>query len=125
MIQNKKQFFTDEFYSNPELTLDIMNKLLDEEYLDSKDMYESGSFLMMDVKDTEETRQILAPIISNMESYIQYNNNGWLTPKDEEIIGLSGLHDEHYKVNHRDGNEIMWCKDREQFLFACDLEYDF
>ena len=116
----KKSFYTEEFYSNPIITLDILNKLEKEKCVADKDMYQNGDFLFMEVYDNDKTREILSPIISDFSSYINYNNDTFVSNEASQL-GLCALQDDHFKNFDLD-NKIIWDAENEQFVFAVMLE---
>lgn len=115
-----KNFFTTGFYNDPQLTLDVMNKLVDSKQVANKDMYQDGTFLFMEVFENDTTKEILSPVISDLETYKAYNNEGFVSDETTEI-GLCALQDEHRKVFYHDGKEIKWDSDAERFVFEDDL----
>ena len=120
----RKDFFTQEFYENPNLTLDIMNQLVEGDHVADMDMYQSGTFLFMEVYDNDETKKILAPVISDLETYKEYNNKNYFSDETTQI-GLCALFDEHSDVFFKQGKEIMWDNDCRQFVFQDDfMDYD-
>ena len=120
----RKDFFTQEFYENPNLTLDIMNQLVEGYHVAGMDMYQSGTFLFMEVYENDDTKKILAPVISVLETYKEYNNKNYASDEPTQI-GLCALFDEHSGVFFKKGKEIMWDKDCRQFVFQDDfMDYD-
>lgn len=115
-----KNFFTIGFYNDPQLTLDVMNKLVDSKQVADKDMYQDGTFLFMEVFENETTRDILSPVISDLEVYKAYDNEGFVSDETTEI-GLCALQDEHRRIFYHDGKEIKWDADAERFVFEGDL----
>lgn len=103
----KRPFFTEAFYTDPQLTLDVLNKLVEDNLVADKDMYQSGTFLFMEVFENENANRILAEVISDMDAYKKYNNEGWVSDESTEI-GLCALQDEHRKLFYHDGKEIKW-----------------
>lgn len=120
----KRPFFTEAFYTNPQLTLDVLNKLVEDNLVADKDMYQSGTFLFMEVFENENVNRILAEVISDMDAYKKYNNEGWVSDESTEI-GLCALQDEHRKFFYHDGKEIKWDHEREIFLFENDMNADY
>ena len=112
-----KNFFTADFYENPQLTLDIFNQLLTGGYVAYKDMYESGRFLFMDVFNNDKTKHILSQVISDLEAYKLYDKEGWLASAAATEISLCGLHDEHCRTFSLAGKEIKWDAEVESFVF--------
>lgn len=115
-----KNFFTTEFYKDPKLTLDVMNKLVESKQVADRDMYSSGSFLFMEVFENETTKEILSPVISDLEAYKAYNNECFVSDETTEI-GICALMDEHQRMFYRDGKEIRWDAEAEYFVFEEDL----
>lgn len=115
-----KQFFTTEFYKDPQLTLDVMNKLVVSRQIADKDMYQDGTFLYMEVFENDTTKEILSPVISDLEAYKAFNNEGFVSDETTEI-GLCALQDEHRKIFYHDGKEIKWDANAECFVFEEDL----
>ena len=120
MIMEKKGFFTQEFYENPTLTLDVFNKLASSDHVATIDMYRSGTFLYMEVFENDETKEILSQVISNLSLYKEYNNEGW-TPSEPARIGLCALHYEHQVFFGYD-KEIARDLDSEIFVFNEDKD---
>ncbi len=119
-MKEKQPFYTEKFYEDPKITLDILNKLIDDDHVADMDMYKSGTFLFMEVYDNEKTRDILSPIISDIDAYIKYNNEGWVSDESTEI-GLCGLQDDHRSQFYNDGQEILWDDRFREFVFLDDL----
>ena len=115
-----KNFFTTDFYSDPQLTLDVMNKLVESKQVADKDMYQDGTFLFMEVFENDTTKEILSPVISDLEAYKAYNNESFVSDATTEI-GLCALQDEHRRIFYPDGKEIKWDADAECFVFEEDL----
>lgn len=121
-----KTFFTVEFYEKPELTLEALDRLVEGKHVASQDMYEGGEFLYMEVYENEDTKQILSPVISDLEAYKAYNNEYFVSDETTQI-GLCALVDE-YDHSFRDfeGNkEIRWNKDVKAFVFAENMPSKF
>lgn len=116
---NRKDFFTQELYENPYLTVMVLNELVESDHVADKEMYQSGTFLFMEVYDNEETRKILSPVISNMEAYMEYNNKNF-TSDEETQVGLCALQNEHYHTFGNE-NEIKWNFESERFDFATNM----
>lgn len=116
----RKNFFTTEFYENPELTLDTLNQLFQTKQVADKDMYQNGTFLYLEVFENDKTKEILSPVISDLEAYKVYNNEGFVSDETTEI-GLCALQDEHRRIFYHDGKEIKWDADAERFVFEEDL----
>ena len=103
----KYNFLTDEFYSSEYKTLDVFNKLIKNDKLISEnDMYSNGGFLVLEVYDNEETRNILKSLISDFDEYKKQNNKDFYPSKNDKI-GLCLLHDIHWSTFGNE-TEIMW-----------------
>lgn len=117
----KKTFLTDEFYENPQLTLDAFNELSDNKYQNTivLGMYGSGGYLYMLLKDNDEVRDILSDIISDFDEYKKADIEAYMDTNEDEI-SVSMLNDEY---RHVFGNEyeIMWDKHKKIFMFAKDF----
>jgi len=119
---NRKEFLTDEFYSNTFATLTALNELVKQKLVADKDMYSSGTFLFMEVYDNEKSRKILSTVISDFDKYKEFNNSNFAS--DETTgIGLSALQDLHCK-HFGNSDEIMWDNEAEEFELRCVLEND-
>lgn len=121
-IMERKDFFTPEFYENPELALDILNQLVQQKQVADQDMYQSGEFLFMEVYENEDTKKILSPVISDLEAYKVYNNESFVSDETTQI-GLCALQDEHSRF-FRDVEgykEIRWNAVVREFVFAEDM----
>lgn len=118
----RTDFFTTDFYENPELTLEVLNKLVDSNLVADWDMYHSGTLLFMEVFESEKTKELLSKVISNLDIYKAYNNERYVSDETTEI-GLCALYDEHTDTfKFSEGNkEIKWDKEAERFLFAEDF----
>ena len=117
-----KQFFTTEFYKDPQLTLDVMNKLVGSKQVADKEMYQDGTFLYMEVFENDTTKEILSPVISDLEAYKAFNNEGFVSDETTEI-GLCALQDEHSRFfrDFEGDKEIRWNHEAEAFVFAEDM----
>lgn len=117
-----KDFFTTEFYENPELTLDVLNQLVQQNQVAYQEMYQSGEFLFMEVFENEDTKQILSSIISDLEAYKTYNNENFVSDGNTQI-GLCALQDEHsHFFRDCEGyKEIRWDNEAEVFFFTEDM----
>lgn len=58
-----KDFFTDEFYKNPYLTVSVLNELVQAKQVADQEMYQSGTFLFMEVFNNEQTQKILSRVV--------------------------------------------------------------
>lgn len=119
MKQKKYTFFTEEFYNNKSLALEVLNKCLEENFkhINDYDTYTSGEILFWDMKENEETKEILKPIISDLEAFKKENAEQFVTDDDTEI-GLhfiASAYDEFYR------NSIMY--DESYKLFMSYEEY--
>lgn len=114
-MKEKELFLTDAFYADANLTLDILNELIDKNQVADYEMYQNGTFLWMEVFENEITKKILSPIISDFEAYKLYNADNFSTD-DETEIGLSPLQTLH---RNQFGNykEIKWDEKKSRFLF--------
>lgn len=121
----KKYFFTEEFYLKPQLTLDVMNELVKKGQVADQDMYQSGTFLFMEVFENETTKKILSSVISDLEAYKKYNNENYASDESTEI-GLCALHDEHTVAFRWDQGDkcIKWDAGIKEFVFNEDFEYE-
>lgn len=115
-----KQFFTTDFYNNPDLTLNVLNALVKEGHVADMEMYQNGTFLFMEVYENDKTNEILSPIISDLEAYKSYNNECFVSDETTQI-GLCALQVEHSEVFHKDGKEIKWDTKAGCFVFSDDL----
>lgn len=121
-----KNFFTTEFYENPGLTLEVLNRLVEGKHVADQDMYEGGEFLYMEVYENEETKKILSLVISDLEAYKAYNNECFVSDAATQI-GLCALQDEHDHLfrNFKGNKEIRWNNDVNTFVFAEDMPSKF
>lgn len=121
-----KNFFTTEFYEQPELALEVLNRLVEGKHVTDQDMYEGGEFLYMEVYENEDTKKILSPVISDLEAYKAYNNECFVSNETTQI-GLCALQDEHeHFFRDSEGNkEIRWNNDAKAFVFAEDMPSKF
>lgn len=110
---NKKTFFTEEFYQSPIITMDILNELIkDRDNIVELDMYTSGEFLTLVVHENENTKKILAVIISDLDQYKEFNNEMFVNNCG---IGLSALQIEHCIAFDGD-DEIVYDSDENEFI---------
>lgn len=116
-----KVFLTQEFYTDPQLTLDIFNQLVEKKQVASIDMYKSGTFRFFEVYENEETKSILAPIIADLDAYKAYNNENY-TYNELTQINLGALQDEHTSAfKHLPGyKSISWSYEYDEFVFEED-----
>lgn len=121
-----KNFFTTEFYRNPELTLEVLNLLVEGKHVVCQDMYEGGEFLYMEVYENEDTKKILSSVISDLEAYKAYNNECFISGETTQI-GLCALQDEHdyFFRDFKENKEIRWNNDAKAFIFAEDMPSKF
>ncbi|MGL5913457.1 MAG: hypothetical protein ACRCZB_04775 [Bacteroidales bacterium] len=115
-----QEFLTEEFYLSEFTTRDVFNKLIKNKLVADKDMYSSGEFLFMEVIDNEKSREILAPVISNLKEYKEFNESH-LVCDSKCVIDMSMLQELHYRHFGRD-SEIMWDNENEEFELRCALE---
>lgn len=122
----RKDFFTQAFYENPELTLDILNQLVQQKQVADQDMYQNGEFLFMEVYENEDTKKILSPVISDLEAYKVYNNESFVSDETTQI-GLCALQDEHSRFfrDVEDYKGIRWNAVVREFVFAEDMPEGF
>lgn len=112
----KPAFFTDMFYNHPYLTIKVLNTLIETGNYDkgSFDMYGSGEFLSMDVKDCPESREILSALISDFEAYDAYDKGRYMgTP--EGYFGLCSLQEVHDEFSPSE-DWIRWDEETEKFV---------
>ena len=116
-----KDFFTTEFYENPELTLNVLNQLVSQKQVADNDMYQNGEFLYMEVYENEDTKKILSSVISDLEAYKDYNNESFVSDETTQI-GLCALQDEHssYFRSFEGDKEIKWDAEINEFVFGED-----
>lgn len=114
MKKNENNIFTTSFYENECLTLDVLNKLKNPEYIVYFHMCESGEFLIMDIVRNKETESILSEVISDINAYIAYNNEKYYC--NEDGISLAALCDAHAKAHK--GDYIFWDRECETFYFV-------
>lgn len=107
--------YTEKFFKNPIITLDIFNKLLKNKHIVSQDMYESGEFLFASIVDNKETREILSPIIKDFDLYIKSYEEDY-SPCEIGQIGLCAIQAEHAE-NFENDDKIMWDSASEEFVF--------
>ena len=122
----RKDFFTPDFYENPEQTLDVLNQLVNQKQVSDADMYQRGEFLFMEVFENEETKKILSSVISDLDAYKIYNNENYASDQATQI-GLCALHDEHNSIfrYHEGFKGIKWNSDAEEFAFAENMPSNF
>lgn len=119
----RKDFFTQDFYERPELTLNILNELVKTKQVADMDMYLSGEFLFMEVYENDDTKRLLAQVISDLEAYKTYNNANYVSDETTQI-GLCALEDEHNHVFKRTGKVIMWDAGQEEFVHEEDFDFE-
>lgn len=112
----KYPFLTDKFYSSTFETLSVFNAILKSKLDDDKDMYTSGTYLSMGVKDCEQSRIILSKLISDFPAYEELNKSRGYAP-----LSLNTLQEIHLET-FGPGDEIMWDSEREEFEFRCAFE---
>lgn len=122
----RKDFFTNEFYENSELTLSVLNQLVNQDHVADQDMYQNGEFLYMEVYENEITKKILSSVISDLEAYKAYNNESFVSDETTQI-GLCALQDEHSKFfrNAEGYKEIRWNAVVREFVHEEDMPINF
>nr|WP_302830047.1 hypothetical protein [uncultured Bacteroides sp.] len=122
-----KDFFTTEFYKNPDLTLDVLNQLIQQKQVADIEMYDSGTFFYMCVHDNDESRSLLSQVISDFDAYKGYNDECFACKCSEFLIVLCALHDEHSSFfrSFEGCKEIKWDREAGAFLFAEDMPSKF
>lgn len=117
-----KNFFTTEFYENPELTLEVLNRLVEGKHVANQDMYQNGEFLFMEVYENEDTKKILSSVILNLEAYKAYNNENFVSDGTTQI-GLCALQNEHNRFfrSLEGDKEIRWYSEERTFVFSEDM----
>lgn len=113
-----KPFFSEEFYTNPNATLDVLNKLNKNKFIKERDMYTSGEFLIFEVLRNESTLEIVSKIISNIDAYSEENKKSYTYNRDG--LDFSLLVDEYNQVFDSE-YEIMWDAENADFCFAMAL----
>lgn len=118
-----RNFLQPEFYKNPELTLKVLNELIQQKQVEDKEMYEKGTFLYMGVYDNKRSRSILSQVISDFDAYKEYNDECSLFKSSEQLIVLCALHEEHRCFfKYFDGcKEIKYNHETGLFLFEEDM----
>lgn len=120
------KMFTEDFYKNPNLAKDVLNRLVNEKQVSNMDMYKSGTFLYMDVYDNDKAKEILSSVICDMNAYKKYNGESFVSDEKTQI-GLCALQDEHGRFFHdlEGDKEIKWDAELEEFVFAEDIPFSF
>lgn len=113
-----QSYFTEKFYQNPILTLDILNQLKSSKFVKELDMYSSGEFLIFEVIHNTETEKIVSMIISDLSAYSVQNQKDY-TYKGPNID--FSLLVEEYKYVFDSEYEIMWDAENNTFCFANSL----
>jgi len=116
MMNETVDFLTERFYNDPVLTLNILNELDSGlNHIADKDMYGSGEWLFMEAYENEATKNILSPVIKDLEAYKQYNNEKF-TADETTQIGLCAL--QHLHTKHFDWKfGIVWDNENQEFDF--------
>lgn len=119
----REKFFRQDFYERPELTLNILNELVETKQVAVMDMYSSGEFLYMCVYENDKTKKLLSQVISNMGAYKKYSATHFVeyAPKD---ISLCALEYHHEHVFWRTGKTIMWDEELRKFVFDEDFDFE-
>lgn len=117
----KKPYYTDAFYSNPRLALDVLNKLNSTKFVKELDMYSSGTFLIFEVTRNEETEKIVSSVISDIDGYLIANQGNF--SYNGTNLDFSALHEEHME-NNASTHEIKWNAEEREFCFANELWED-
>lgn len=104
-----------DFFLNEYLAVNLLNQIVEkgDEIIELFEIYTGGRFLMLEVKDTPASREILSSVISDIDAYKELNKDGFVNSGDE-VIGLPALvdiYEQHYWNQH----SIMWDKDSNQF----------
>lgn len=116
-----QSYFTEDFYKNPNLTLDALNQLKSSKFVKELDMYGSGEFLIFEVLHNTETEMIISKIISDLTAYSLQNQKDYTYQGNG--IDFSLLVDE-YKSVFDSEYEIMWDAEDHTFCFASSLWED-
>lgn len=109
-MKENKPFYTEKFYTDDFTIVGILNELQDGNLITNKDAYSSGDLLFLDIRDCPESRNLLSPIVRNIEDYLKENNESYL--HSEIDLGLSLLLDD-YEKHFR--SPIKWDNDVECF----------
>ena len=116
-----QSYFTEKFYQDPNITLDMLNQLKSSKFVKELDMYGSGEFLIFEVLHNAETEKIVSKAISNLSAYSVQNQKDY-TYKGSDL-DFSLLVDE-YKSVFDSEYEIMWDAENNTFCFASSLWED-
>ena len=121
-VNDTKVFFADNFYSNPQIVLDTINKLLKNSHVADQEIYQDKAYLFMEVFENEETKKILSSVISDLDAYKKYNNQNYACDESTEI-GLCALQSEYNKLHIYGDSELCLKYDLKNkiFVFARDL----
>ena len=119
MKNGKKNFFTEKFYSDSKITLNILNTLVKCNYVTDKEMYQNGTFLFMEIYENDKTKAILSKVICDFKAYKEYNNKKFINDESTQI-SLCALQDEHTKY-FKNENEIKWNNNLDRFVFSSVL----
>jgi hypothetical protein len=117
----KIEFFTEEFYTQPNLIINVLNKCLEKNFkhVNDYDTYESGEILIWEIAENERTLEILKPVISDIEAYKKQYKEDYGTDADTQI-GLSLLADSFSQYHKYGELEIRYDKARKKFMHHKD-----
>lgn len=101
----KHDFLTTKFYENSHYTLMVFQELNKTSHIVDKDNYTSGTFLTLTVKDNEETRRILSPLILDFDKYRKYCQDHRDDVVEGEILldGLQEIHTDYFDCENEIG----------------------
>lgn len=108
----KKPFFTEEFYSDRQATIDVLNDLKEADLIVNEDIYANGTILFIEADNSVDTRKILNRVISDIDAYWEENNNSFIESKRDLPLNL--LDDE---FTHHFKDEIYVDKDTEVYFY--------
>lgn len=70
----RKKFYSALFYNKDYETVAILDQLHDANLLCVTEYYRNGTILSLEATDCTEVRELLAPMILDMDAYIEENN---------------------------------------------------
>lgn len=116
-----KTILKDSLFENKTVCVDFLNEIVKKfNPKDSGclDMYASGEFLCMAIKDSNEAREFLSKFIVDIDSFKEKEKESYITKPDEISFSLlCETYSEHFKQV-----AVMWSETYQ--CFKCSSEYD-
>lgn len=113
-----RDFLSEKLFTKPEVGLELFNSFVSKnrKLVKEFDMYDDGTFLAIEVENTEKSKKVLSEFILDFDKYDAFCKDNF-TQEDDTSINLTGLqylHEEHFGKY----KGLKYDREDEIFVFA-------